>query len=200
MEEKKMNRREAYTLRVIREAFISLLIKKSVEKISVGELCELADVNRSTFYRHYADVYALLDEISEEYFRLLFSDTIHADDRRGNFAEMGYNLILKALSVTEENREMYLMLLDKQPAAWFQKRLHDAAVELFLSNAKQISAETSLHYQYLISGILGIWQAWLRSGCELSQKQVAEIVLIHLGGVEQVVSDRGMQNRKTPRK
>lgn len=193
MEEKRLNRREAYTLRVIRETFIALLKKKSVEKISVGELCEQADINRSTFYRHYADVYALLDEISEEYFRLLFADMIRQDDHSGSFADVGYRLILKACSITEENREMYLTLLDRQPAARFQQRLHDAAVEQFLQNEKYISAETNLHYQYLISGILGIWQAWLRSGCSLPREQVAEIVLVHLGGVDQVVKDRTMK-------
>ena len=196
MEDKKLNRREAYTLRVIREAFVAMLRKKSVEKISVGELCEQADVNRSTFYRHYADVYALLDEISEEYFQLLFGDAVKADDHSGSFADVGYRLILHALSVTKENREMYLTLMDKQPAARFQQRLHDAAVEQFLSNEKHISPETNLHYQYLISGILGIWQAWLRSGCELPREQVAEIVLVHLGGVDQVVKDRSMRTNE----
>ena len=199
MEDKKLNRREAYTLRVIREAFVAMLRKKSVEKISVGELCEQADVNRSTFYRHYADVYALLDEISEEYFQLLFGDAVKADDHSGSFADVGYRLILHALSVTKENREMYLTLMDKQPAARFQQRLHDAAVEHFLSNEKHISPETNLHYQYLISGILGIWQAWLRSGCELPREQVAEIVLVHLGGVDQVVKDRSMRTNENKR-
>lgn len=193
MEEKKLNRREAYTLRVIRETFISMLQKKNVEKISVGELCEQADINRSTFYRHYADVYALLDEISEEYFRLLFADMIRQDDHRGSFADAGYRLILKACSISEENREMYLTLLDRQPAARFLQRLHDAAVEQFLAGERRISAETNLHYQYLISGILGIWQAWLRSGCKLPKEQVAEIVLVHIGGVNQVVRDRRVQ-------
>ena len=176
-----------------------MLRKKSVEKISVGELCEQADVNRSTFYRHYADVYALLDEISEEYFQLLFGDAVKADDHSGSFADVGYRLILHALSVTKENREMYLTLMDKQPAARFQQRLHDAAVEQFLSNEKHISPETNLHYQYLISGILGIWQAWLRSGCELPREQVAEIVLVHLGGVDQVVKDRSMRTNENKR-
>lgn len=196
MEEKKLTRRELYTLRVIRETFIFMLKKKSVEKISVGELCAQADINRSTFYRHYADVYALLDEISVEYFQLLFSDMVQADDHSGSFADVGYRLILKACSITEENREMYLLLLDKQPAARFQQRLHDAAVEQFLAHEKHISAETDLHYQYLISGILGIWQAWLRSGCALPRETVAEIVMIHLGGVDQVVKDRTMQAKK----
>ena len=52
MEQKKRNRREEYTLRIIRETFLELLSKQSVERISVGELCEIADINRSTFYRN----------------------------------------------------------------------------------------------------------------------------------------------------
>lgn len=34
-------------------AFLELSGVKSIDKITVSELCERADVNRSTFYRNY---------------------------------------------------------------------------------------------------------------------------------------------------
>ena len=37
-------------------ALISLLGKKSIEYISVSEICTLAGVNRSTFYLHYENI------------------------------------------------------------------------------------------------------------------------------------------------
>ena len=36
------------------EAFLTLLAKKDFEYITVKEICEVAGVNRSTFYLHYA--------------------------------------------------------------------------------------------------------------------------------------------------
>ena len=46
------NRRTAYTKTAIRRTFFELLEEKDFEKISVREICQRADINRSTFYRH----------------------------------------------------------------------------------------------------------------------------------------------------
>ena len=50
------NRRTAYTKTAIRRTFFELLEEKDFDKISVREICQRADINRSTFYRHYDGV------------------------------------------------------------------------------------------------------------------------------------------------
>ena len=52
------NRRTAYTKTAIRRTFFELLEEKDFDKISVREICQRADINRSTFYRHYDDINA----------------------------------------------------------------------------------------------------------------------------------------------
>ena len=47
------------TERAIRNAFLELRAAKPLEKITVKELCSLACINKSTFYSHYEDIYAL---------------------------------------------------------------------------------------------------------------------------------------------
>ena len=193
MEQKKRNRREEYTLRVIRETFLEMLSKQSVERISVGELCDLADINRSTFYRHYADVYALLDEISDDCLQTLFGNLAKYNNPSGSPGRMAYELILQACTLTEENKELYQLLLFKQPTARFLQKINDAFFQLYLGNHDAVHSrtpETTLHYQYLVSGILGIWQAWLKDDCNLPKNVVAEIVEVHIGGVSQVIWDR----------
>ena len=49
------------TERAIKQAFMTLRAGKPLEKIKVKELCDLACINKSTFYAHYQDIYALLD-------------------------------------------------------------------------------------------------------------------------------------------
>lgn len=44
-------------------AFLQLLEHKRYDKIKVSELIEAADVNRSTFYRYYSDIYDFYDRI-----------------------------------------------------------------------------------------------------------------------------------------
>jgi AcrR family transcriptional regulator len=64
---KKIDRRTQYTQSVIKEAFIQLLQKMPVEKISVTEICKIAEINRGTFYIHYQDPYDVLKQIESEY-------------------------------------------------------------------------------------------------------------------------------------
>lgn len=61
------NRRAKYTQKVIREAVLSLLQRKAVEAITVTEVCELADINRTTFYRYYKDIPDCEDQIETEF-------------------------------------------------------------------------------------------------------------------------------------
>ncbi len=58
-----MDKRIEKTKRAIKNAFMELRAKKSLEKITVKELCDLAYINKSTFYSHYEDMYALSDAL-----------------------------------------------------------------------------------------------------------------------------------------
>ena len=64
-DEMKKDRRAVYTEMVIREAFLQLVKSKPIQKITVSDICALAEISRPTFYLHYEDIYALVDEIGE---------------------------------------------------------------------------------------------------------------------------------------
>lgn len=63
---KRDDRRARYTKMVIHDAFFELLESEGFDKMSVTDICKRADVNRGTFYLHYEDKYALLDELIDE--------------------------------------------------------------------------------------------------------------------------------------
>ena len=52
--------------RMIREAFLELLEEKEFGKITVTDITNRADLNRSTFYAHYPDVQGVVEEIQDE--------------------------------------------------------------------------------------------------------------------------------------
>lgn len=54
------------TERAIKQAFFDLREQKPLEKIKIKELCERARINKSTFYAHYQDIYALANALEEE--------------------------------------------------------------------------------------------------------------------------------------
>ncbi len=63
---KKTDARVRYTQKILKDSFLKLLEKKPVNKITVKEVCELAELNRATFYSHYSDCFDLLDSIERE--------------------------------------------------------------------------------------------------------------------------------------
>lgn len=68
-----MDKRIEKTEKAIKEAFMELRAKKPLEKISVKELCEIAYINKSTFYSHYEDIYSLSDVLERETVLLIIS-------------------------------------------------------------------------------------------------------------------------------
>ena len=75
--QKQENQRTRLTKRLLREGLLELLRDKPVEHITVKELCELAELNRSTFYAYYNDVPALYQEMGGELANALL-EHIHA--------------------------------------------------------------------------------------------------------------------------
>ena len=62
---KKTDARVRYTVRVLEESFLTLLKDKPVNRVTVKEVCELAQLNRATFYAHFRDCFDLLDHIEQ---------------------------------------------------------------------------------------------------------------------------------------
>ena len=51
----KLDARKRYTQMVLKQSFLELLKEKPVSRITVKEVCALAQLNRATFYAHYSD-------------------------------------------------------------------------------------------------------------------------------------------------
>ena len=76
------NKRHQETIAAIDRAFLSLLKEKDLKDISVSELCEKAEVNRSMFYDNYTDMFTLANVYAEKIEKQV-EDQLHAD---GEFA------------------------------------------------------------------------------------------------------------------
>ena len=53
------NKRKRNSQEKIEKVFIQLIQKKNITEISVSTICEKANINRSTFYANYLDIYDL---------------------------------------------------------------------------------------------------------------------------------------------
>lgn len=60
------DRRVRRTHKALRDALIALTLERGYVSLTVEDIIERADVSRSTFYKHFADKNALLDQIERD--------------------------------------------------------------------------------------------------------------------------------------
>ena len=75
-----MDLRIQKTEKAIKNVFLELRARKPLEKITVKELCELALINKSTFYSHYEDIYALSEAMEQETVASIIGSIDHLKD------------------------------------------------------------------------------------------------------------------------
>ena len=61
-----MDLRVMKTKKNIKDAFLELRKKYTIDEIKVNTLCEKAMINKTTFYNHYQDIYELSEELEKE--------------------------------------------------------------------------------------------------------------------------------------
>ena len=93
-----MDLRIEKTRQSIVNAFIALRSRKPLEKITVKELCEKAQINKSTFYFHYADIYELSDSLETEIVTSIINSLAHPEYMVENPGAFTQELFLAYLS------------------------------------------------------------------------------------------------------
>lgn len=167
MEQKKEDRRIRITKLAIRESLIELMQRLPISKISVKLICEAADINRSTFYAHYADQYDLLDKIQREVLAGIneyLSSTRFMDD-----SEDAVSVIAQILAFARPNAPLLRVLLSEHGDSTFQSEL------MYLAQQKTIAelrGNTRLPpdiigylERFSITGVLAIIRGWLANDC-----------------------------------
>lgn len=166
--------RVRYTQMVIKESFIQLNAKKPLTQITVKEICDRAEINRSTFYRNYVDVYDLKDRIEEDFLQQI-KTFIH--DKHIEGAEQ---TVLHILVTMKEHQDRYTSLHDIPS----QRLLLCIVEECFadkknylLSVAPHLSPkEIRWYFEYISTGCAAIMIDWVKSGMKESPHEVAKFI------------------------
>ncbi len=166
MQRKEINasdRRTKYTRKVIRDALMELLKTKPYAKITVTEICRLAEINRGTFYIHYYDVDDVLDDILEQ----SFSDVSGTIDHVlcPHKETCTYPLCQKV----QVNSALWPLFMDDTVSERIIAKLSEGSKEGFVSYLMRHSdltfeqAEAVFYFQ--ISGCLTINRLMLKNNC-----------------------------------
>ena len=88
-------------------ALVSLLKNRSIEELTISELCEKADVNRNTFYSHYSDINDLFDELKGKYMEN-FIIQMKNNQEEGRSKKESFTSILETIKINRETSSVIL--------------------------------------------------------------------------------------------
>ncbi|WP_078543622.1 TetR/AcrR family transcriptional regulator [Litchfieldia alkalitelluris] len=177
MSDNKLNRRIKYTRMVLKESLMELLKEKPISSITVKEICERADINRSTFYSHYSDQFALLSQIEEEFLSDM-NETLNSYNFQKD--EEALQMTERLLEYVAANKDVCEVLLGEHADATFQKRVMTFAHNYVVKNlirSNDIEPDISEYVSlFAISGSIYVIQHWLKRGMDKSPKEMSEII------------------------
>ena len=175
----KNDRRIKYTKILIKQSLVKLLQEKPISKISIKEICETADINRSTFYAHYADQYDLLRQLVDE---TLQDINTYLDSYNFTVYEPGsYQIMKRIFEYIVENAELCKVLMGEYGDISLQKEIMMIVQRQGMKEWKGKKAvdEDMMEYLYIygVNGSIGIVQKWLQSGLKQSAGEMADLVI-----------------------
>ncbi len=172
----KDNRRSQFTKTALRRAILTLMLEKPVDRITVKELCTAADINRGTFYAHYASPEQLLAQIENEFYLDLLTEVAsfqQADDVERIFT--------KALYALRERREIASVLFgpngDRQFLARVIRVAHDMCIVQWSGVSPNASRDVLEHlYSFIAYGVVKVLQEWLSDGTREEPEKLAAML------------------------
>ena len=160
--------------------------QRQIGKITVREICERAEIHRSTFYAHYQDVYDLVEKVEQNMSRQLTETFFRKLDEKAPARDC----FTEIFTFIREHREFYLYYLSESrksgvlQLAWdvIHDRYSDAKVDLSRFGV-DTPGEMAYHGAFFLMGMTAVVRLWLQNGCR--EEPGALYDLLHRQGAVQ---------------
>ena len=175
------------TQMMLQQAFMDLVIEVGFSAITIQMLADRAMINRATFYRHYEDIYDLVEKV---YINLIneYLESVKA--------VMPGNPVATLTCIFEHcgtYAPFYLALLSELPR--FQELVRDTGEQQLETFFMSLGADESkmtmprpIIFRYWMSAQMGLVQWWLETGQEIPAEQMAQHLwqMLEQGAVKQL--------------
>ncbi len=177
-------------------ALISLLKKKSFQFITVSEICNLAGVNRSTFYLHYENIGDLLEEtlkyLIDKFVSYFGVDSVEfvnniskCEPENLVFINEGY--LTPYLTYIRENKEVFVTALANGKSFGFEKiykRMYEHIFNPILDKFNYPQQYRPYVMMYYLNGITAIVNEWIRNDCNKTIEEISQIITMCIFGMK----------------
>lgn len=173
------DRRTRKTKAQLRAALVKLLKKKKINEITVKEIVEEADINRSTFYLHYTDIYDLLNKIEiellNEFINLTRDYADFHDDTNSN-----YSYLTKLFEILLNNIDIVSILLGPNGDISFLNQIKHMISDKIIEDFNDSSITNSIldveyTFSFYLNGCIGLIEHWIETGVKDSPEHMAKL-------------------------
>ena len=194
-EAQKKDRRVVKTQRAIRNAFLKLMVQKDIDRITIKEIAEEADVDRKTIYNYYGGIHEIREELENELVSIFEKETkglnYNLTDSQASF-EILANML-------NNNLELYgqLMRLD------YNSRLLVKVIDYLKMKIRQgISMQANytdkqldLVAEYVTWGMFAAYRYWFNSDRKQPLGEFSkDVSTIVLKGLPAFLGEEGKKN------
>ena len=160
------NKRRRESQKKIEKAFVELLQTREIKEITVSDLIKMTELNRSTFYANYIDIFDLADKTREKLekeFSNLFADYDYFNERTG---------ALKMFKHIKENQIFYKTYFKLDYTEKSTVMIYDTSrAEKDFGNR-----HIDYHIEFFRAGINAMIKLWLDSNCKESPEEMVLIL------------------------
>ncbi|WP_242842218.1 TetR/AcrR family transcriptional regulator [Lacrimispora aerotolerans] len=172
----KADQRVRYTKMVIKNSLLELMRERSISKVTVTDICKKANINRNTFYSHYANQFELLSIIEDE----LYEEIRQVVGRTMNLEAPG-NLSYEICKYIKANRNICEVLFSENGNKDLLERIlyisHDFNIEKWKNEAKHIDQKSIDNwYTFTAYGSIAVIEKWVNSGMKESPSKIAAFI------------------------
>ncbi len=161
----KNNKRRMATREKIESIFIELLNDKELSQITVSEIIKKTEINRSTFYANYVDIYDLADKIRDRLVNEV--QKLYENDTYNNCG----NDYLKLFLHIRDNQQFY--------NTYFKlgyDNTHNVDISVLKTNIYAPTDHISYHIEFHKAGLNAVIKKWLNSGCRETPEEMVKII------------------------
>src|SRR2546421_12887221 len=155
------------THKLLWEALMAELSERAFEEITVKDICERAMVHRTTFYKHYEDKYALLEQGIRQMYDDLLAEEEHLPPSAYS-VEHPPPYFIRLFEHAAQHQQFYKLMLCGEGIGRFQKLVKEYIVEVVSAKVhvltpanQQVSVPLAMHAQFVAGAGLTLPAWWL---------------------------------------
>lgn len=175
----KNNRRAQETVeRIVRAVYYFIADeKRPLSKITVREVCERAQINRSTFYAHFLDVY----DVAERVEKTMAEQAAAAFVSRPESPSFMQDGFIDQLRFIQKYSFFYLIYFEetnRSHAIELLSKSHEAQLQRVQPQDLGCQTHEELRYcqEYFNAGVSALIYRWLKDGCKETAEEIYEII------------------------